>query len=356
MGVYLLYVASPVLVYLLLGKFLSLRFDEIKVRKILLVACGIIMALMIGLRNPHVGSTDTYVYMQNWNVVQRIPLDGLWDYLTHMDMEGGYLIFAWIFSHIFEDPQWLLVISGVFFSWSVCTFVHRNCKNIILPLLLFNCLGLFNFMVQGLRQAIAMCICLWAIEFVKKRKLFKFLFMVALACSFHASAIVFVIVYFLYKLKLNTPSLFYFSAFLSALVFWLPELFELTNTVINDTYEMGKGAESGGVVAILIYAVIIIFGIAFREKNNEFFPMFVYMTIVGMVAMIMRNSVSTIVERISFYFSFAQMVLISNGISTIKDRRSNILVNLTVTLLLIGVAFHKASYSTLVPYLFFWQS
>ena len=355
MGVYLLYIASPVLVYLTLNKFLSLRFDEAQVRKILLVVCGIIMALMIGLRNPHVGSTDTYVYMQNWNTVQRISFDGLWDYITRMDMESGYLIFAWIFSHIFEDPQWLLVVSGAFFAWSVCTFVHKNCKNVILPLLVFNCLGLFNFMVQGLRQALAMCICLWAIEFVKKRKLFKFLLLVALACSFHASAIVFVLVYALYKLKLNTVSLFYFSVFLAAIVFWLPELFALTNTVINDAYEMGTGAESGGVIAILIYLAIVLFGITFSEKSNTFFPMFVYMAIISLVAMIMRNSVSTIVERISFYFSFAQMVLISNGISTIKDKQSNILVNIAVALLLLGVAVHKASYTTLVPYLFFWQ-
>ena len=114
-------------------------------------------------------------------------------------MEGGYQVVTWILSHIFKDGQWLLFLSGAFMSFSVCRFVNRNCKNPMFALMAFNCLGLFNFMVQGLRQAIAMCICLWAIEYCKKGQLLKFLGTVGAACLFHASAIVFTVVYITYQ-------------------------------------------------------------------------------------------------------------------------------------------------------------
>lgn len=354
--VYLLYVASPILVNLIMGGMFSLRNNEQKIRRVLLITCGIIMTLMIGLRSPYIGSGDTYRYMRNWNYAQNISFGNLGAFLDEIDFEKGYLISVWILSHIFKHPQWLLFLSGAFFSYSVCSFIDKNCKNVVLPLVIFNCLGLFNFMVQGLRQGLAMCICLFAIEFVKKRKFIPFIFLIALACTFHASAVVFVVVYFLYKFKIKASYLSFFAVAVLIVFNSLPFLFELMNSAIEDDYQIGQGAESGGVVAILIYAAIIIFGMVFQEKDNPHYPMFVYMTIIGLVAMVMRNSVSTIAERISHYYSFAQMVLVSNSIGTIKDRDTNLIVNIVVAILCLAVAVHKTSYSNLIPYLFFWQS
>lgn len=356
MTVYLLYMASPTLIYFLLQLCTrkSVNRNE-KTRNIYLTLVGIVMVLMIGLRNPGNGSGDTQFYYDFWETMSRMSFSELKYNINNFDLEIGYQITNWVLSKIFHNGQWLLFLSGLFFSVSVCSFAKKNCKNLVLALTVFNCLGLFNFMVQGLRQAIAMCICLWALEQCKNRKLIKFLLLVLLAMSFHASAIVFVVVYVLKDLKLNVKG--YFLTAFSALIlaFLLPRIFEIVNLLINDSYEIGTESSDGGIIAILIYVAVLAFGLIFRDKNDSSYALFIYMATVGAAAMIMRNSVSAIAERISHYFAFAQMVVIANSVTSVKDKRVGLIISILIIVLCFGVAVHKASYTNLVPYLFYWQ-
>ena len=83
--------------------------------------------------------------------------------------------------------------------------------------------------------------------------------------------------------------------------------------------------------------------------------MFIYITIVAMMALVLRNTVNSIAERIGDYFTFGQMVILSNSIASLKDDKEKTMLVLFATLLMFGVAIHKASYSNLVPYIFYWQ-
>lgn len=354
MAVYLLYMISPVIVYIAMGFFDSRSLDNEKKKRRYLIICGVIMALMIGLRYKGVGSGDTGFYYRNWESMAGLPLSALPKQLMTVDLEYGYQICVFILSHILPWGQWALIISGAFFSVSVCFFICRNCKNPVLALMVFNCLGLFNFMVQGLRQAIAMCICLWAIEQCKNKKPIRFLLLIVLAASFHASAIVAVIFYVLANFKLNFKSLLIFAAAVTIGLLLLPTLFDILNYFLDDDYGMTSASESGGVVAILIYITILLFGILYRDPDREY-PMYVYALIIGAVVMLLRNSVSGIAERVSYYFAFGQMVVLSNSIYSMKDQKTKILINMIAAMLCFGVAIYKASYSILIPYTFFWQ-
>ncbi len=221
--------------------------------------------------------------------------------------------------------------------------------------MVFNCLGLFNFMVQGLRQAIAMSICLFAYEQCKKKHFIKFILLVAIACLFHASALVFILVYFLSKFKLNTIQMEIFAVLTFVGMQLLPYAFNILNVAMNENYDLNSASESGGIVAILIYAVIILFGLLFKDMSDEHYALFVYSSIVAAVAMLLRNSVNGIAERISHYFAFGQMIVLSNSIASVKEPKIKLLINTTAVLLCFGIAFYKASYSILIPYTFFWQ-
>ena len=283
----------------------------------------------------------------SWNDLPRV--------LQSVDLEYGYQIIVWFLSHLFSDGQWLLIFSGIFFSLSVCLFTYRNSKNPVMSLMVFNCLGLFNFMVQGLRQAIAMSICLFAYEQCKKNHFFKFALLVAIASLFHASAIVFILVYFLSKFKLNFIQMGILAILTFIGVQLLPYVFNLLNVVMNENYDLNSASESGGIVATLIYAVIILFGLLFRDISDEHYALFVYSAIIAAAAMILRNSVNGIAERISFYFAFGQMIVLSNSIASVKESKIKTFINMTAVLLCFGVAVYKASYSILIPYTFFWQ-
>ena len=94
---------------------------------------------------------------------------------------------------------------------------------------------------------------------------------------------------------------------------------------------------------------------AIQDMSDEHYALFVYSSIVAAVAMLLRNSVNGIAERISHYFAFGQMIVLSNSIASVKEPKIKLLINTTAVLLCFGIAFYKASYSILIPYTFFWQ-
>lgn len=359
MVTFLCYVVSPLIVagcmVLITGQ--SINRSQANRRRYLW-ACGIVMALMIGLRHYGNGSGDSYFYYNQWQALSTMPIGRLGAYCMQTDMEVGYLVTAWLLSHLFPAPQFVFILSGIFFAVSICLFVNRNCEDVILPLFIFNCMGLFNFMVQGLRQAIAICICLFALEACKKRKPRSFLVLVGTAMLFHASAIVFVVAYWLHRLKLDIKSVLMFAVMCIVTLLSLPTLIKVVNIVMNEAYTISTGITDGtGVVAIIIYIAIISFGLltAYASKGRVAYSAYVYMAVLGMTALIMRNTIGGIAERVNHYFVCSQMVIIPAGMEKIKKGNAKLLCYIAIVLLYMGVALHKASYSVLIPYLFFWQ-
>ena len=356
---YLCYVISPIIiagvVCGLSGKTVSRHSSN---RRIFLWICGIVMALMIGLRHYSNGSGDSSFYYSLWKTLGNVRLRNLPSAVQSIDLEKGYLCITWILAKIFPHPQFVFVFSGVFFTVSTCKFIDKNCSDVVLPLLMFNCLGLFNFMVQGLRQGIAICICLWSIEFCKQRKLLKFLLVICLAMVFHSSAVFFVIVYWIYSLKLDSKSLLVFSSLCILGLASRQMIFRVLNFLMNESYEISYAdGASGGVVAIFIYFAIIFYGflIAKLSREQNIYAPFLYMAVLGMMAMILRRNFIGLAERVSFYFAWGQMVVVSEAMAKIKSGKSKMYIYVVIGALCIAVAMYKASYSVLIPYRFFWQ-
>lgn len=359
MTVYLFYMALPGIVWLLAEIFAPQRINrDAQAQKRFLIFMGVAMALMIGLRSPENGSGDTMFYYNLWESFSTASFQTLKMNLISLDIERGFQITVWLLSHIFKNGQWALFLSGAFMSVSVCWFISKNSKNAVLAFTVFNCLGLFNFMVQGMRQAIAMCICLWAIEQCKTKSvknLIKFALLVALAATFHASAIVFSVIYIISFAKLNWMGAVSFAIGAGIAIIYLPELFEIINNAINDDYTLGDGSDSGGFFAIFIYIFVIAFGLMMAKRKDRNYALFLYMACIGCICMILRRSTSEIAERINHYFSFSQMIIISNGVQFEKDKQFRWFFATVAFALCFAVAIYKASYSILIPYLFFWQ-
>lgn len=358
MTAYLLYMASPAILYVLVeacaGKSIT---KNVRAKKIYLFWAGLCMTFMIGLRAPTNGSRDTLYYFRLWEHFSGLSVTEFINTFSTIDMEAGYKLVTFVLSKIFPNGQWLLFLSGLFMSISICSFIYKNCDNPVLALLVFNCLGLFGFMVQGLRQALAMSICLWALEVCKQRKFFKFLLFVVLASTFHASAVVFIPVYFICFKEFNRRTVGFFALALGVAIICLPALINLVNLAIKDSYSSSDGSNRGGIVAILIYVVILVFALMSRGNRQKNFPLFVCMAVAGLACMILRRTTNGIIERVSFYYAFSQMVLVSNSAGRIanNDRINVILYHVLIFALCFCVSIYKASYSVLIPYLFCWQ-
>ena len=210
-------------------------------------------------------------------------------------------------------------------------------------------------MIQGLRQSIAMCICLFALEKCKKNQIYRFVILILIAMSFHASAVVFAVVYLLRYFKLTLPNILIFFTTAIIGINLLPYIFNFMNRLLNDHYAIGKGANQGGVVAIFIYLAILAFSLIFRNYDDDRIELFIYMALLAVSALFMRNSVTESAERIGFFFAFSQLPLVSNSVSSIEDKLTRSITTFIVAALCFGVAIYKASYSVVIPYEFYWQ-
>lgn len=314
--------------------------------------CGTVTLLAMGLRHYSLGSTDTLNY---YNAMKRALMCDSWEqFYIPVLYEKGSQFFIYTLSRIFNDPQWLLVISSLIFIIGIFYFVDHNSEDIPLSITLYLTLGLMLFHVQGLRQSLAMSICLFAYEQAKDKHLIRFALLVWFATAFHQTAIVFFPIYFLCRMKYSRKNLLIMCIATILVVSNATRIIEMANTYFDRTYT--DTVEQGGFVSVFIYAIILILTLVFDRqiKNNSSQTPLLYILIVGFATYIMRYFGAVIAERISFYFVFAQLALLPNAtkIFVKKDRPA---IRLIIIVLAVALMAYRLNGSEFVPYMFFWE-
>lgn len=352
---YLFFATIPVLVSMAVsfGYKKSIKFND-KARRTFLLWCGIAMFMMIALRHKDVGSNDSNNYFENWELLSSLSFDGFKAFTIESNFETGYLLFVWVFSHIFPSGQAVFILSAILFTVAVCKFIYINSDDPELSFVMYICLGLYTFMAQGLRQSMAMSICLFAIEFCKKRKFLPFMLLVLLATTFHTSAIVFAIIYFIYGFTLNIRTGILSIGMSGLLLIFSRQLAAIGNMLFEREYE-GE-VEAGGFVAVAIYIIILVVAIVFsgKRRKDRDYSFFFFMTMLGAVFYLMRYTEVQIAERISFYFMFGQLIVLPNAISRF-DKQVAFIVKCVVMALSFLLFAYRLQGDGLVVYRFFWQ-
>ena len=328
------------------------RFSERKAKKTLLLFSGILIFLFFALRDPSIGSGDTLVYT---SVMKRAIQSENWSqFYGFYDMEIGFQFFVFLLSRVFTSPQMLLVVTAAFFAYSVCYFIYRNSDDMALSLVLFITICGMTFYMQGMRQAIAMSIGLFAYECVKNRKIICFALLVVLATFFHQTAVVLFLLYAIRFLKFNYKS-FAFSAV--AVVIFLLSIERLI-AIANELFEKEYTGvfESGGYIATAIHFLILIFAVVFnrRVRKNDSETMLIYVALAGLVIYIARYFGVGIAERISFYFIFGQIALLPNTLQHF-EQRERVALKMIVYTLAIALSAYRLHGSNLIPYIPFWE-
>ena len=329
--------------------------DDNRKRKYLKL-CGIVLILFIGLRSRFVGSEDSFNY---FNHMKRALLYDTWEsFYNPNGIESGYQFFVYFLSRIFDSPQVLFVVTGIIFVVAVCKLIYENSENVVLSMVMYITLGILQFQLQGMRQAIAIAICMYAFKFVEKKKIIPFALLVLLAMQFHRTAVVIAAMYVVSLLAYNLGTIILFTAASSVLLAFSDQLMAFANDVFETDYSMT--IDSGGFIATAIYVLIIGFAMIYYRKElinrkDKTASTIMFITILGFVSYIMRYFGAVISDRISFYFMFGQLILLPNTIKKLPVEYRKI-VEYTVEILCIALFLYRINGSTFDPYQFFWQN
>ena len=352
---YLFLVASPILLMPIVSGYYKVRVDDDpKAKKTFLFWCGLILFLIIALRHKDLGSVDSANYYDNWIRMREMSVAYLPNFLEESDMESGYLLSVWLLSRVFPNPQFVFVFSGLVFSFAVCRVIYLNSEDSMLSMVMYICLGLYTFMIQGLRQSIAISICLLAIESCKKRKLIRFLLLIFIAFLFHRTCVIFLLVYPFYGLKFDLKSKAIMLASAVVLILLSPTFIRYGNDFLDKEYT--TVATSGALIATAVYFIIIAVAFFFlNEKNTDQNTVFfAFITVVGAALYAARYIGAQVMDRISFYFLIGQSILLPAVIAKF-DEKSRQMIKTAVCILCTLLFIYRLNTSYGTEYIFFWQ-
>lgn len=330
---------------------LAFFYKDIDVDKIqkrnYLIFVGLVLFVFLGARSSLVGSKDTLNYC---NMMRKAIGSGSWSQFYDEDgVETGFQFFTFCLSRIFRGSQFIVFASAAIYVVSVCYFIYHNSDDAPLSLMMYITLGMMTFEMQGMRQSIAMSICLFAYEFAKRKKFMNFLLLVLLAMQFHQTAVVFIIIYFLINLKYTVPNLVLIFMCSFSAVFFADKIIGVANDVFDMEYN--NTVDSGGLIATIIYVIIIVTAFWFnkRIKYNENATKLLYVAILGGVCYILRYFGALASERISFYFVFSQLALLPSTLKNLEIEEAD-LVKTLVVFLSILLFVYRLYDSDFIPY------
>ena len=258
------------------------------------------------------------------------------------------------------DVQWLYFVTSLIILGLTFTAIWQQSSYPLLACLFFVITGNFFLSMNIVSQYIAVAICLFACIFAEKRKPVWFFLLVALAATFHISALVFMAVYFLPKLKIKP--LWCIIAVAAALLvaqFAFPLIKKLVEVIAPKYARHFALASDFEWIFFGIGCAVLALGTYYfnQGKDLPFFRLWYYMNVLGLITLAFSGNIP-LMKRINYYFAVPHFLLIPMLMNLEEDKKRRIALHiLTIglfTVQIIVAIWHLNKHATL-PYRAFFQ-
>ena len=296
----------------------------------------IIFLLMIisSLRGSSVGN-DTSKYIVLFKNIQNLPID----YFTDR-YEIGFIYLNKFCGYISSNPQIIIVVSLFF----LITF------------------GFFAFFLSGIRESIAIVICLQSFEYIKEKNLIKSSVIILFASLFHSSALCFLLVYPLFYIK-NTHKFNlillcigfilypFYGRIMNLVVTYIPKYSSYVTSIYND-----GDIRLASIMNLLVVLSVSIFCIYMKNKIYKSSDIDGYINILLVGALILFLSLQfNLLDRVANYFIIFMIVAIPRLLDLKRYKQFLITIFLIVcfTSYFFVVQTTKPEWNTIYPYSIF---
>lgn len=235
-------------------------------------------------------------------------------------IEKGYKLFIWLLSRLSSDGQLLLLATAIVSTFALYTFIKNNASNKSLALFFFIALGFFQFAMSGIRQTLAISITLFAYKYIREQSLYKFLIVALIATQFHKSAIFFLPLYFVARMKMTSTNIslailsivfLYFSA--NSLLFFAADVLE---------YDYGIEQTGNGYIFFAIVLFITVLSLISRKEliyQRRDNSIFLNLNFLSLATWTLRL-VSRTAERVSLYYMPYTYILFEQYLTNSRNK------------------------------------
>lgn len=352
-------------IYIFLIFFLTLclliNFKEIKYRKIITFIIFGVLTIIAALRSVDVG-IDTNQYFRNFSVIANLD----WNQAFSTRYEVGFFAFCKILSCISTNPQTIIIGSSLFIVPFVGYFVYKESNNVVLSALVYILLNLYFFNLTGMRQSLAISFIIISFIKYKNKKYFAYILNIILATLFHSSAIVFLTLPIIDKLKYEKRTLLY--VLMASIICFLfsNQIFTFMTNILGkySGYEnsvFGVSNYFGALFQSLFYSYIFILChiiLTKKENSNSLKRNQLYLKLVGASAIFEILSMKMqIFSRVAIYFFLFSIILVPISLSCIKSKKNRFYISLVVyvsfVLYWLIIAIYRPEWNGAIPYSFF---
>ncbi len=324
-------------------RLISKNLGEKKSKTVFFIGTMLLLGLFQGLRAPTVG-TDVPGYLGYFNFIANNGKEAPW--------EMGYVLFVCLLQYLGISFQGSLLV----FAFIIQTpIIYTICKHSTKPLLsvfAYFAFGEFLFTFSGLRQAVAMSFTFASYGFIKEKKPIRYLIMILLACSFHKSALVNLLIYPLFYIR-NKKNTLVFSLFVVTIVFAFKEqLVLLGGEIFGELYKTitKTGAYEMFFAFLILY---IISGLVKFEKFDQEY-MGLRNLLFAVVVVYSMASVSNYITRIGFSYQIFICLFIPKLMEKIRVKPTY-MYDMTCIAICLAFFYMNIGFLDTLPYCFYFM-
>lgn len=222
------------------------------------------------------------------------------------EKEIGYRLLNKIVLVFTDNFQVFVAIVAMISVIPLWVLYRKDSEGEALTIVLFLALAPFSMYFSGLRQVIAMAFAVPALYFTKKKKIVPFLICVALAFTFHFSALILAVLYPLYRAKITKNWLYAVVPAMALVFIFRRYIFGFLLRFLEDTrYESYTVSETGAYGMLILFILIAAVTVLFTYDNAENLSAddIGYRNILLLIAVLQCFApLSTIAMRMNYYF------------------------------------------------------
>lgn len=294
-----------------------------KHRRIIIGTFFAILFLILALRSESVG-VDLKIYLPQYASIGRTPWSDIFERFS--ETEPAFVALNKIIAGItMSNKQWFLCAIAAICTLAFARLYSRESENALLTLSIFLVLPTFPMLFSGLRQAVAIALVVPAYIFTREKKLIKFLITVVLATLFHTSAILVLIMYPVYHMKIKRSTLIIVLPVLALVFAFNREIFGLLQPLLGDEYKDYVITETGSFTMLILFVLFAAFSyIAPRDRALDRETVGLRNLLVLSVAIQLFSPISTIAMRVNYYFIVLIPLLIPRIINRTSEKNRKI--------------------------------
>lgn len=318
--------------------------------------------LVLGLKSADVG-VDMVSYVYRYENAKEMMTSSV------TSSEMGFNLFNLFLSKIGVPWQMYLSICAFILMAGWMSFIRKYSTDSYYSFFIYVTIGLFTMNLSGIRQSLALAMCLMAMVIyenmysTKKKKAFILFELIALlAATFHNSAIIFSVVPFFMRFRFTKRQCLMLLLFASAAILYKDIVTSFLPSFEGTRYEEFTFDEEYGInvlvvlftITVPLVSLIFIQPEADNRLSKKITAMFIFASINVFFTMLSINNNQ--LGRVGYYFQPCYLILLPCAINSIKSEEKPMVKFVTTVVCLTYFILGTMGGTLKIDnYTFFWQ-